>query len=68
MATHRFKCRICKKATVHTSVDEFNDGLPPGIMCVECMSCGVLGIENILNALKSVKGQLADELLGDDCA
>jgi hypothetical protein len=68
MATHRFKCRICKKATNHTTVDEFNDGLPDGIVCVECLGCGVMGIENLINELKPLKEQLADELLGDDCA
>jgi len=66
MATHRFKCRICKKPTNHSSSDEFGT-LPENIVFVQCLGCGVLGIENIANELKSVKEQLFDEV-GGDCA
>ena len=66
MATHRFKCRICKKATNHTSSEEFGV-MPEGIVFVQCLGCGVLGIENLANELKGIKDQLLDEV-GGDCA
>jgi len=35
-------CRLCKKKTRHTIIDEFD--LPPSTRCVQCVSCGVMGI------------------------
>ena len=35
-------CRICKKKTRHTIIDEFD--LPPEKRCVQCVSCTARGI------------------------
>lgn len=61
MQTLRFRCRRCKKVTLHTSSEEFG-ALPPGMVLVECNSCEVVGIENLDNEVKSVTKALKDEL------
>jgi hypothetical protein len=44
MATHRYKCRICKRITEHDEITEFN-GLPDFVICGQCRSCGVMGVQ-----------------------
>ena len=43
MATHKSKCRICKRITEH---DErvVTDNLPPYVKSLQCIKCGVMGI------------------------
>ena len=49
----KFKCRICKKNMDHKLIGDFNDRLPVGIVCVECLGCGVIGIESLENRIMS---------------
>jgi hypothetical protein len=51
MQSLRFKCRICKSNQDHKLIGDFNDRLPVGIVCVECMGCGVIGIEMLENRI-----------------
>jgi hypothetical protein len=55
----RFKCRICKSTQPHKLIGDFNDRLPVGIVCVECLGCGVIGIEMLENRIMT-KAERAD--------
>lgn len=57
----RFRCRRCRKVTMHTTSEEFG-ALPEGMVLVECNTCEVVGIENLENEVKSVTKALKDEL------
>lgn len=46
----RFKCRICKAAQDHETINEFGE-LPHGLVLVECQGCGVKGIESLANEI-----------------
>ena len=59
MENLRFKCRICKATKPHKLIGDFNDRLPVGIVCVECMGCGVIGIEMLENRIMT-KSERAD--------
>ena len=59
MQSLRFKCRICKGTQPHKLIGDFNDRLPVGIVCVECLGCGVIGIEMLENRIMT-KAERAD--------
>jgi hypothetical protein len=59
MHSLKFKCRICKSNQNHKLIGDFNDRLPVGIVCVECLGCGVIGIEMLENRIMT-KAERAD--------
>jgi hypothetical protein len=65
MQNLRFKCRICKATQPHKLIGDFNDRLPVGIVCVECLGCGVIGIEMLENRImtKSERAEADAQLL-----
>jgi len=65
MQSLRFKCRICKATKDHKLIGDFNDRLPVGIVCVECLGCGVIGIEMLENRImtKSERAEADEQLL-----
>jgi len=43
MATHKSKCRICKRITPHEE-RIVTDNLPPYVKTLQCVKCGVMGV------------------------